>query len=301
MAKHGEAELDSSKGAIARALVGSAKAAVTAERDGDQVALKKAQERCNELAAALVEATKALAAGQARVAELEMAASLAEDTGAAETGVGRVGVAAASVSEGVPPPAQHSGATTALAAAPTQWNELPAGWATVTVRRLTDRLNKRARPVAVAWAQSCSSSLGLSPAQWPCARLCFQKTFERVENHPHEPGGTHNRFDDQGILNHIATRGGTHPWKNPARAGHVRVQWSSVLSGDEANLVAGPTERVGASCTKNVKRSWMMLDLGPERRVALDYYVLRHPENRFCQLRHWELQASTTDSVDGPW
>jgi hypothetical protein len=119
-------------------------------------------------------------------------------------------------------------------------------------------------------------------------------TFASVDNaNAGEQGDeTGGRFDEAGVLHHIATEGGTSPYVNPHTAGRVVASRSSSGGGSDAHFVAGPCP--GLCWTKNFgSNSWMAVDLGVGRRLAVNHYALRHgfPGGAFA-LRNWELQGS---------
>ena len=109
-------------------------------------------------------------------------------------------------------------------------------------------------------------------------------------------------FDEQGVLHFLATRNGCRAWVNPHLAGDVEVAWSSAdHSSQPSNLVSGNALPF-QSYTKNEPCSWMRLDIGEHRSLAVDNYCLRNDGDAwhdFPALRNWELQGA--DAVEGPW
>lgn len=131
-------------------------------------------------------------------------------------------------------------------------------------------------------------------------------------------------WDRGGVLYHIGSRGGL--YVNPALSGMVSVAFSSTAGGSQSifNLVSGPSrdhERgsegtpegwvgSGYSCNTNPyprddPRSWMSVDLGPRRALAVTHYALRADMNgAYGSLpRSWELQGSVlpSDSAMAEW
>ena len=120
--------------------------------------------------------------------------------------------------------------------------------------------------------------------------------FEGVDNSV----AGHGKFDQAGVLNHIGTAGGTRAWANPCGSGDVSVAWSSVGNGSEEQFVSKWDWKAGKSHTHNQPNSWMRVDLGASRSLAVSHYALRHDAvNARHALRHWELQGA--NAADGPW
>ena len=101
-------------------------------------------------------------------------------------------------------------------------------------------------------------------------------------------------FDENGILYHLGTNGGTTAWANPADAGIIAVTRSSD-EGGTANMAAGRSNE--ASYTRNTPGGWYMFDLGATRSVMPNHYTVQHGCNHggHC-LRNWVLEGSA-DSV----
>eukprot|EP01044_Picomonas_judraskeda_P015665 COSAG03_NODE_2664_length_2544_cov_1.326380_1_plen_186_part_00 len=121
--------------------------------------------------------------------------------------------------------------------------------------------------------------------------------FQRVDNSVRE----HGKFDQAGVIHHISTEGGASPWVNAHEAGRVRVEWSSRSGGSEKDFVSKHDAKVGgASFTKDQPNSWMRVDLGAHRTLAVTHYALRQSTNNAVSiLRNWELQGA--HAADGPW
>ena len=115
------------------------------------------------------------------------------------------------------------------------------------------------------------------------------------------------------MLHSIATGGGSNPYTNPHDAQHVAVSFSSeaqgsVLSDFVCHLRAQP---LGSCCTEDQPGSWMQVDLGAQRRMAVEYYALRVPPVEDLRLTHWQLRAKGLDGCAwelqgalaqvGPW
>ena len=128
---------------------------------------------------------------------------------------------------------------------------------------------------------------------WKEARHQF--VFQRVDNSVPE----HGKFDQAGVIHHISTEGGTSPWVNAHEAGRVRVEWSGRTNGSEADFVSKHDAKAGPSRTHDHPNSWMRVDLGAHRTLAVTHYALRHDVNPRYALRNWELQGA--HAADGPW
>ena len=121
--------------------------------------------------------------------------------------------------------------------------------------------------------------------------------FERVDNSAADNG----KFDQSGVIHHLATEGETSAWVNPHDAGRVVVEWSSVSSGPASHLVSKwDWKASGYSQTESQPNSWMRVDLGEGRRLAVSHYALRNTgDGTHRTPRNWELQGA--DAVEGPW
>eukprot|EP01044_Picomonas_judraskeda_P000668 COSAG03_NODE_31_length_18330_cov_15.424936_10_plen_526_part_00 len=125
---------------------------------------------------------------------------------------------------------------------------------------------------------------------------CREFVFEGVDNSV----AGHGKFDQAGVLNHIGTAGGTRAWANPCASGDVSVAWSSVHTGREDQFVSKWDCQVATSVTTNQANSWMRVDLGATRSLAVSHYAMRTSNNNYhISLRHWELQGA--NAADGPW
>ena len=120
--------------------------------------------------------------------------------------------------------------------------------------------------------------------------------FEGVDNSVKD----HGKFDQAGVLNHIGTAGGTREWANPCASGDVAVAWSSKAGGtEEENFVSKWDWKAELSYTEDQPNSWMRVDLGATRSLAVSHYALRHRGLGGYGLRSWELQGAI--APDGPW
>ena len=110
-------------------------------------------------------------------------------------------------------------------------------------------------------------------------------------------------FDTNGVLYHVATNGKTQPYANPHDAKLVVAKWSSVWKGKESDFVSHPTPSSPATLTNNVANSWMEVDLGCTRKLAVDHYCLRNTPHQggaaACSLLNWQLQGSNSPSSEG--
>ena len=119
--------------------------------------------------------------------------------------------------------------------------------------------------------------------------------FERVDNSV----AKHGKFDQSGVIHHLATEGGASGWVNPHTAGRVAVAWSSVAAGPVEHFVSKFDARCGSYTNSNAN-SWMRVDLGEARALAVSHYALRHSGSHDgYALRNWELQGA--EAADGPW
>ena len=110
---------------------------------------------------------------------------------------------------------------------------------------------------------------------------------------------TGSAFGETGALYTIGTKHQTQAWANPSQAGEVTVRWSSVSSGSQSYFVSHAAANASAY-TYDSPGSWMAVDLGARRRLAVDHYALRNDNNgEYYALRNWELQGAT--SMEGPW
>jgi hypothetical protein len=121
-------------------------------------------------------------------------------------------------------------------------------------------------------------------------------TFASVDNTNADGGDrTGGRFDEAGVLHHIATEGGTSPYVNPHAAGRVVASLSSRGCGGAQDFVA----QLAKICfTKGEPNSWMAVDLGAGRQLTVNHYALRHGATTgyaMQMLYNWQLQGS----VDG--
>eukprot|EP01047_Picozoa_sp_COSAG01_P011117 COSAG01_NODE_485_length_16397_cov_48.193827_10_plen_594_part_00 len=147
----------------------------------------------------------------------------------------------------------------------------------------------------------CVTEFTTSPAAAACPRLKRRLgnaqlfTFSYVDNTNAGQEGdmSGGMFDTAGVLYHIATEGGTSAWVNPHTAGRVVASLSS--RGSYLSAAASFVQHGGVSTlwTQDKSNSWMAVDLGAERRLAVNHYALRHggAGGNFV-LRNWELQAS---------
>ena len=120
--------------------------------------------------------------------------------------------------------------------------------------------------------------------------------FERVDNSVNG----HGKFDQSGVIHHLATEGGASDWVNPHTAGRVAAEWSDVGQGSVEQFVSKFDAQCSGSYTRNTANSWMRVDLGEARALAVTHYALRHCGNNAAHaLRNWELQGA--EAADGPW
>jgi hypothetical protein len=101
-------------------------------------------------------------------------------------------------------------------------------------------------------------------------------------------------FDENGILNFLATSGGTTAYVNPHTSGRVIVTASSIYAGGTAEGFIGrlpPTTNSGYNVTNNAAGSWVAIQLPLP--VILTMYTLRHGSPQpGCELRNWNFEGS---------
>ncbi len=98
-------------------------------------------------------------------------------------------------------------------------------------------------------------------------------------------------FDQNGILYHIATDGGSIDWKNPDLSGRVKAFRSSEGSGSASDFVG----RTGVySCTDyRAAHQFYGVDFGQFRRVYPNAYTLRNGSSHgWAAPRNWSLEGS---------
>jgi hypothetical protein len=102
-------------------------------------------------------------------------------------------------------------------------------------------------------------------------------------------------FDAGGVLHWIGTGEGTRAYANPhGKADGVVAAMSSIGDGigDPVRFVQHVSDDVD-NYTGNTPHSWMSVDLGPGRRLAVDHYCLRHGNGLDdFMLRNWRLEGS---------
>jgi E3 ubiquitin-protein ligase HECTD1 len=101
-------------------------------------------------------------------------------------------------------------------------------------------------------------------------------------------------FDENGILNFLATNGGTTAYVNPHTSGRVIVTASSLHRDSVAQGFIGrspPTTYSGYNVTNNGAGSWVAIQLPLP--VILTMYTLRHgrPQPGY-ELRNWNFEGS---------
>jgi hypothetical protein len=163
-------------------------------------------------------------------------------------------------------------------------------------------LNKLGSSTLIQVLLECLPSFKSMPAAAGCPRLKWRTgsgrvfTFASVDNtNARRAGGDDSggRFDEAGVLHHIATEGGTSAYVNPHTAGRVVATRSSCVHGGGRDhyFVAGPCP--GRSSTDSIPTSWMAVDLGAGRALTVNHYALRYGGNTGeCVPRNWELQGS---------
>jgi hypothetical protein len=107
-------------------------------------------------------------------------------------------------------------------------------------------------------------------------------------------------FDTNGVLYWIGTGEGTRAYANPhGKDGGVVAAMSSIQDGHGAaprfiqhavDCQAGGYS--GYNISGSIDNSWMSVDLGPARRLAVDHYCLRHDQNAGYPLQNWRLEGS---------
>ena len=143
--------------------------------------------------------------------------------------------------------------------------------------------------------------LGLARRDADAARAVAQRfDFEGVDNSDKNKG----TWDKRGVLYYIGTEGNrpgasgkTPEWINPHDCGRVVVTMSSSNTGSAGGFVSAP-DMPSACGTRSQAKSWIAVDLGEKRRVAVTHYALRTYSSSH-QPKNWELQGAAT--ADGPW
>jgi hypothetical protein len=121
-------------------------------------------------------------------------------------------------------------------------------------------------------------------------------TFASIDNTNARGDTGYGRFDEAGVLHHIATEGGTSAYVNPHTAGRVVVSNSGLYNsghglGSLDRFVEGqyPSHHI----TDMNDDTWMAVDLGASRQLLVNHYALRHGAvGEEYLLRNWELQGS---------
>jgi hypothetical protein len=108
-------------------------------------------------------------------------------------------------------------------------------------------------------------------------------------------------FDTDGVLHWIGTGEGERAYANPHGAdGGVVAALSSIgggTNGDPLRFVQHVHDG-NYNCTDNTPNSWMSVDLGATRRLAVDHYCLRHDRvNGSYMLRNWRLEGSNDNTA----
>jgi hypothetical protein len=105
-------------------------------------------------------------------------------------------------------------------------------------------------------------------------------------------------FDTDGVLYWIGTGEGAGPYANPHGAdGGVVAAMSSICPkyGDPLRFVQHGHD--GRNATNDAPNSWMSVDLGATRRLAVDHYCLRHSGLASDMLRNWRLEGSNDNTA----
>jgi len=109
-------------------------------------------------------------------------------------------------------------------------------------------------------------------------------------------------FDEAGLFSFIATCGGTKPYANPHSSGTVTASLSSFATDvtySQAHKLVGRAND-GYCCTDNRKASYMIVDIGENRRLKPLYYCLKNDGlGMYHVLRNWELQGKVLE--DDEW
>jgi hypothetical protein len=105
-----------------------------------------------------------------------------------------------------------------------------------------------------------------------------------------------NINDENGVIWHIATKGGTRLYCNPHKSGDVVASRSSdgvFGGGDVGNLVGNISE---INTTANKQNSWMAVDLGARRSLVVNHLCLRFgwssTGSTIHFIKNFELQGS---------
>jgi hypothetical protein len=106
-------------------------------------------------------------------------------------------------------------------------------------------------------------------------------------------------FDTDGVLHWIGTGEEARAYANPHGAdGGVVATMSSVhpVHGDPRRFVQHVHDG-NYNFTNNTPNSWMSVDLGAARRLAVDHYCIRHDNRTSNVLRNWRLEGSNDNTA----
>ena len=107
-------------------------------------------------------------------------------------------------------------------------------------------------------------------------------------------------YDNNGVIYHLATAGGTRPWTNPHDAGVVEVAFNAVHNGPVARFVANKVPVKGETCnTFNDPGSWMSVSLNGKRVIPIGYILSTssHGMGGTHLLRWWRLEGSLDNTT----
>jgi hypothetical protein len=105
-------------------------------------------------------------------------------------------------------------------------------------------------------------------------------------------------FDTDGVLHWIGTGEGARTYANPHGAdGGVVAAMSSILEGAPLHFVQHVHDVI-RNYTGQTPNSWMSVDLGAARRLAVNHYCLRHGFSiGEHTLRNWRLEGSNDNTA----
>jgi hypothetical protein len=105
-------------------------------------------------------------------------------------------------------------------------------------------------------------------------------------------------FDTNGLLHWIGTQGGCAKYANPHKQGFVFATMSTIHKGNPENIVEN-TPAGYPNYTKNDKKSWVMIDLGPHRRFIPNTYSIRHGSQGVGNaMRNWDFEGKMEETSE---
>ena len=97
------------------------------------------------------------------------------------------------------------------------------------------------------------------------------------------------QYDNRGIIYHLATAGGTQPWKNPHDSGVVVVTAQGSVSGPLREFV---NNAVGTLFVGGAHGAWLAVDLRGKKVVPSGYMLSQYNGGSGAFPRNWSLEGS---------